>query len=905
MNRCFLSLLFLSFLLPLPAQKKILDHTVYDTWKSFGAISVTDDGKYAVCVVKEQEGRDQIIIRQLSSTKELVIRGGYQFSITPDQKYVVALIGRYYVERSNDRTAPAERASEGNLPKDTLAIISLDRFFVTRIAHVSGFKMGKDFSEYITFGSKTNDNEPFLVVYKLAGGEKDTIWHFVDYQFSKNGKALAIATASNKKDSTDFAKLWYIDLDKKYEKRVVSQNKAPYKGIALSESGRKLAFLAASDLYYYTFGADSATLLADKTKEGVPEQWGIAENQVPEFSKDEKRLFLKIAPIKKPNERSIPDSEKIQLDVWHWQDPYIQPRQLVNALYTQAKTYLSYIELDSPNRLHQLETEVIPNVSVPDNKNGRYALGYSGLNYRIQSDWDPYAGITYDLWILDLAGHTQKQIKTGLVGECHLSPFGNFLLCFDNNNGHYWGYSMATGKEVCLTANIPVDFWDRQFDYATKPGSYGTASWNEDETILVYDEFDIWKLDPSGVKAPENITKGVGREKNIRLRYLRTDPESQYIKPKEKLLLSVFDLTTKESGFCELDKSALKWLIIDKYIYSVPLQVKNRGVYLYTKSNFHTSPDLYVTDNGWKTETKLSDINPQMKEYKWGRAELVSWTTFDGKISEGILYKPEDFDPTKKYPMIVYHYQRLSGQLFRYYPPEPSSSSIIFPYYCSRGYIVFLPDVHYTTGYPGQSAYNYIVSGVEALCRNTWIDRERIGIQGHSWGGYQTAYLITRTNIFAAAVAAAGMTNLFSAYGGIRWGTGMSSQYLFEQWQGRIGKTIWEAPELYWDNSPIFFADKIETPVLMMHNDNDWAVPWYQSIEFFMALRRLQKPVWMLQYNGDNHYLFQRKNSKDLTIRYQQFFDHYLKGEPMPVWMKTGIPAVEKGVNMGLGYERD
>jgi dipeptidyl aminopeptidase/acylaminoacyl peptidase len=210
-----------------------------------------------------------------------------------------------------------------------------------------------------------------------------------------------------------------------------------------------------------------------------------------------------------------------------------------------------------------------------------------------------------------------------------------------------------------------------------------------------------------------------------------------------------------------------------------------------------------------------------------------------------------------------------------------------------------VPDVHYAPGIPGESAYNYICSGVEELCdRFEFIDRDRIGIDGQSWGGYQTSYLVTRTDMFACAGSGAPVSNMTSAFGGIRWGTGDSRQGQYELGQSRIGRTLWEAPQLYIANSPLFYADRVNTPLLIMHNDDDGAVPWYQGIEYFMALRRLEKPVWMLQYNGEAHNIRARKNRKDITIRLQQFFDHYLKGEPMPEWMKNGRPATKKGYDL-------
>lgn len=245
--------------------------------------------------------------------------------------------------------------------------------------------------------------------------------------------------------------------------------------------------------------------------------------------------------------------------------------------------------------------------------------------------------------------------------------------------------------------------------------------------------------------------------------------------------------------------------------------------------------------------------------------------------------------------MIIYYYERKSNDLYQYYAPAPSQSIINISFYCSRGYLVFVPDIVYKAGIPGECAYNCIVSGAENLAKNAWVDKDNIGIQGQSWGGYQTAYLVTRTNMFKAAEAGAPVANMTSAYGGIRWDSGMSRQFQYEHTQSRIGKTLWEAPELYITNSPLFKADKVETPLMIMHNDKDGAVPWYQGIEYFLALRRLGKKVWMLQYNNEGHNLRERRNQKDLSIRLQQYFDYYLKGEPMPAWMKEGIKASEKG----------
>jgi dipeptidyl aminopeptidase/acylaminoacyl peptidase len=256
---------------------------------------------------------------------------------------------------------------------------------------------------------------------------------------------------------------------------------------------------------------------------------------------------------------------------------------------------------------------------------------------------------------------------------------------------------------------------------------------------------------------------------------------------------------------------------------------------------------------------------------------------------QGVLIKPENFDPKKKYPMLVYIYERLSQSLHNFVDPRPGTS-INLSYYASNGYLVFLPDIAYKVGYPGQSALKCVLPGVQAIVDRGFVDEKAIGIQGHSWGGYQIAYMVTQTDRFKAVAAGAPVANMTSAYSGIRWGSGLPRQFQYERTQSRIGGSLWQYPLRFVENSPVFMADRVQTPVLMLHNDQDDAVPWQQGIEFFLALRRLDKEAYLFNYVGEPHGLRKRANQKDYTVRMQEFFDHHLRGAPRPAWMATGIP---------------
>ena len=340
-------------------------------------------------------------------------------------------------------------------------------------------------------------------------------------------------------------------------------------------------------------------------------------------------------------------------------------------------------------------------------------------------------------------------------------------------------------------------------------------------------------------------------------------------------------------------------LVLDERISGLN-KARNADAVIFTRQSFRRSPDVWYSTLEFQNVARLSRINPQQREYSWGSAELVDYQTTDGVPLQGILYKPDNFDPSKKYPLMVYFYERNSDNLHAYHTPAAGRSTINFSFYVSRGYALFIPDIPYKTGYPGKSALDAVVPGVEKIVSMGFVDKSKIGVQGHSWGGYQIAYLVTKTDLFACAESGAPVSNMTSAYGGIRWGSGMSRMFQYERTQSRIGQTLWEARELYLENSPLFFVEDINTPLLILHNDEDTAVPWYQGIELFVAMRRLNKPCWMLNYNGEPHWVMKPENRIDFARRMQQFFDHYLMDAPAPKWLVHGIPAIDKGKEFGF-----
>lgn len=918
--RLFLVTLLLISSALISAQKKVLDHTVYDGWKSLTNVNISHDGKISTALISPQEGDTTLVIRNNVSNKSLEIERINRYALSPDGAYTVGLLKAPFADR---RQARIDKKKGDDVPKDSLVIVNNANFSVQKIANVKSFKTPAEIAKHIAYTiefpkdttkeSKTKQKD-LLIVRNLQSGKEDTIRNSQLSVFNRYGNSLAATIVPEKKDSTDTHRVIFYDLlaDKIQD---ISRDSLDYKSLSFDEAGRQLVYIATGDtskieqksfdVRYFRVGADSATIIAGKQVSGLPQGWIFTENAAPSFSKSGNRIIIGSAPKQAPKDTTIVDFEMATLDVWSWHDPVVQPQQLVEMRRELNKTYTGIINPNQPNQYKLLANQVMPFCNISNEGDGRYALLYSNIPYLIETQWDIAA--KYDVWVYDLQEDKLVEVAKPLNARPMLSANGDFTTWWDGEAMQWYAYDNKLGNTVNLTKDIEVNFWNEKNDTPSLPGSYGIASWGEgDKYVFINDAYDIWKIDPTGAERAVNITQGAGRADSITFRYINTDRDKRFIEPKDVLLLSAFDNVSKEKGYYTLKQKGRKPLdkrVVDKYNFGGLLKAKNADSYVFQKSNFSTSPNLYYTNNLWKTDVKITDINPQMNDYNWGTAEMFNWTSFAGVPLQGIVYKPEDFDPAKKYPVMIYFYEQHSDNLYNYFTPAPSRSTVNIPFFVSRGYVVFTPDIHYTVGHPGNDAYNAIVAGAEALAQNSWVDKDNMAIQGQSWGGYQVAYLVTRTDMFKAAGSGAPVSNMTSAYGGIRWESGRSRQFQYEQTQSRIGATMMDSLDLYIENSPVFFADKVNTPLLIMHNDNDGAVPWYQGIEYFMVLRRLQKPVWMLQYNKEAHNLLHRRNAKDLSIRLQQFFDHYLKGEPEPSWMKNGVPATQKGKSWGYELE--
>jgi dipeptidyl aminopeptidase/acylaminoacyl peptidase len=779
----------------------------------------------------------------------------------------------------------------------------------------------------------TEEGTPLLLIDLQTGAER-RFPLTSEYLFSPGGNTLVIETTRRPADSMSKAAILWVNTATGAVDTLLKGFHDP-KNYALDEAGAQLAFVAQRDsapkaltkfyrLWYYTPGMDSAvvrasrTLIASALAAGpnhptpVPTErlgFTVSPDFTNTFSLDGSRLYFGLAPIRPPKDTNLVEWETAKLDVWNYQDDYLSPQQLVQVNNELKRSYLAVLPRGE-SRIVPLGDADCETVLPAREGNGRYALGMSSRGYRIQQQWEE--SNLQDIYLIDMQDGSRKEIKSHVRGGATLSPDGNYILWYDWKGHNWYTYSVTGDKITNITAGIRTPLYDEEDDHPDDPPPHGLMGWLEgDKAVYVYDKYDIWQCDPEGRTTPLCLTKSIGRRHHLSFRYVRLDGENggrrllrqdSALHAGQPLVLTVFDNQDMSQGYLLYALGSAFAPDTSRRLTAAQsfngfFKAKEAPVMGYLKGSFDKPYDVYIEDR------QYSHINPQQAAYNWLTVELHHWKMFDGKMSQGLLYKPENFDSTKKYPIIFYFYERDARTRYNYIAPQPVRASINIAYFVSNGYLVFDPDIFYKTGQPGEDAYNSVVSAAKYLSRFKWVDTARIGLQGHSWGGYQVAYLVTRTHQFAAAEAGAPVANMTSAYGGIRWETGISRQFQYERSQSRIGATLWQRPDLYLKNSPLFRADKVTTPLLMMHNDADGAVPWYQGIEYFSALRRLGKKVWLIEYNGEGHGLTERRDRKDWSIRLSQFFGYYLKGERPPRWMTEGVPATLKGIDWGLTAE--
>ena len=897
--------------------KKSMTPEVYAEWNKIRSVRISDDGDWAMYQIAKEVGDRTLKIYNTKEDKTYTFERVKNASFDQEGKYAAFMIEHPYEDVQNLKR---KKKKKDEMPKDTLCIYNLKEKFLTKIPNVKSYKMPSDWGGYIAFLlepdtehdtirtpiKESNTAGSKLIIRNLNTSQNDTLLYAKEYSFSDEKKGL-VATSIGAEGVLDQG-VYVYEFDQSNWKSILNA-KGDFYNLSWSDDAQQLAFTMDSDttehrirpyeLYYWNKNSKEARRIANQKSSFLPEDFNISNYTAPIFSKDGSRLIFRITPPPVLQDTALLEEEIVNVEVWNYNESKLYTMQ-ENSLSSDRKKDFTCIYFIGEDRYSIIGNETYDRLSFDEDYNARFVIAQHTESYEKERMWQGYGH--FDGYRIDLEKGKKEKFVTQARGRINRSPSGNYCFWYDASLEGHWCYDVRKNKTYQLTSKEIGVFGDEENDRPMDPRSYGYHEFSKDDKYLIlHDRYDIWLVDLENKEDPRRITSGREVEKVYRI--VDLDREGETTDLSKPLLLHVFDETDKSESYHSFDLASGRLLELYKgnvRLDRTPIKAKNSNAIITTVENYKIFPNLVFTDDTFQNMHTFSNVNPQQEEYLWGDIQLHSWTSETGQKLDGLVVLPENFDPQKKYPLLVNFYERSSDRLHRHRAPYANRSTINYTYYSSKGYVIFNPDVYYRIGYPGQSCYEAVVPGVQSLIEKGYIDEDRIGVQGHSWGGYQIADMLTKTDIFACAEAGAPVVNMVSAYGGIRWGSGMSRMFQYEKTQSRLGATLWERPDLYLENSPIFRMDKMNTPVLILHNDADGAVPWYQGIEYFTALRRLGKPSWMLNYNDEPHWPVKWQNRLDFNIRMEQFFDHYLMGASMPRWMRDGVPAIRKGIDSGL-----
>jgi len=915
----FVVLSFSGFIPALAKQKKALTFQDVMKFREIRDPAISQDGRWIVYSSYPDRGDGQVKVLSADGRKKFTMERGEKPVISRNGRWIATVVLPSSVELEKSR-----KKKEKEKPKEAMALLNTESGEMIQFEKVARFEFSED-SKWLAFhtapeNTKTKDSEKSkngekaekpgtpCVLYCLDSKEEkripwvevfafDSTAHYFAYAMSdslgeENGLYLLDLTQPDLPSSiVDFGRhMKYAELTWNNKQDLLA-----YVSASTTEKSKKDS--ASLFIWDPSQGQFSGVVTAD----GVPEGWRIPLKNELVWTLDGKRLFFGMKPDSQLPKETKSDEEKEavdlfdipsiledrELDVWHWNDPFIIPHQKKRWDKEKDRTYCAVYHLDS-GKVVPLADETLPEIEV--SQNPHVALGWSDVPYRKLITWE---GFFRDCSLVDLQDGSRKNVVSRLEGSVSLSPEGKFAVYYQDKDWHLYDCEKETTYN--LTEKLTVPFYDEDHDYPSPAPGYGMAGWvGGDEAVLIYDKYDIWQF--STVSGdPLNITGGRGRKDRTIFRIERLDPKQRFFQKDEKLLLSSYHDLQKHYGFYvgTVGTSDIRKLLEEKKRFQFLAKAKGANALIYTRESYTEFPDIWVGDTDFRSRRRISNENPQMAAFALGTAERVEWNSMDGLPLQGILIKPGNYEPGKRYPVLVYFYQLFSQRLYEFNSMAVNHRPN-FPFYASNGYALFLPDIRFEIGRPGFSAIKCLVPGVQKLIDMGIADPKAIALHGHSWSGYQTAFVITQTDIFCCAIAGAPVSNMTSAYSGIRWESGLARQFQYEQSQSRIGGSLWETPERYIENSPVFFADRVHTPLLVMFGDEDGAVPWYQGIELYLAMRRLGKECIFLEYRGEPHQPQKYPNKVDYAIKMKEYLDHYCKGTPPAKWIKEGVPYLGK-----------
>lgn len=852
------------------------------------------------------------IVRTMDTTKNFTIERGANGAFSNDELWFACFVRPKLVDQENAKT-PKDK------PKSSLALLNLETGTSKNFEKVKKFTFSEN-SKWLVYESDEEIEKDKKLKHKplgtnisfmhLKSGTEIKINNVLEYQFDSlsNYFFYSISNPDGNKDG-----LFYRNLNEEFapEYFIENKDKTIFSNLTYSDTAKVLVYTLSSirddgfpketTLKLWNPNTPNLTQIILENQK-LPKDWVIYHKNTLKFTKDGKRLWVGIKPISelydpekkeaKFNDTTLYNLDTIQnnsnLVFWHYLDKRIKTYEQTQWNKVKDRTYPALLNLQNRKLIPIADTK-IKTVEMCNNPN--FTIGYDPTPYELESNWNYDK---FDLYRINLSNGEKKLIATELQESANLSPNGAYTVFYKDSV--WYIYYNEPDSVFAVTKPIKTPMHDEDNDLPEKAQSYGFAGWFDGSNrILIYDKYDIWMFITDFPQNRYNLTAAYGRENKVQYRIVKLDPKKEFFEPIDTLLLTGFHTINKWQNFYFQDFRILgpeKLTYETHKFVSFLNKAKGNSSLIYSIESFSQFPDIQYVENVFKkndSTIRISNLNSQLEKYNWGTTELISYKDSRGNELQGFVMKPENFDPKKRYPVIIHYYDRFSDYMHRFQRPALNHrpNPIV---YLNDGYVMFYPDIIYTVGYPGYSAVDALVAGAKKLIELGIADPNAIGLQGHSWSGYQTSFIITQTDFFKAACAGAPVGNMTSAYSGIRLESGLARQFQYEKQQSRIGGNLWDSLDNYIQNSPIFFAPKVKTPLLIEFGDADDAVPWSQGIELFMALRRAGKPVFMLQYEKEPHIPRKYYNKVDYARRMKEFFDHYLKGTPPPKWILEGTP---------------
>jgi dipeptidyl aminopeptidase/acylaminoacyl peptidase len=849
------------------AQKKPLTDTSYLQWASVGNSLLSNDGKYV----------------------------SYQINNSPVGKNttVITSTNLSWERRFNNLSNPTFHTSRNiffAMKGDTLLEIKMGQNAVRKISHCKNYQIFTE-SKTDLLIYQLDDSKSTLIVQDMHKEREKVYAQVQNYLLNEKASALIIQQKTTANDSEN---LIWLDLQTLNSKSIW-KGESSEKHI-FDQRGQQMAFSTEkngfSSIYLYKNKTSTTQKIADDSSNGIANRLKISTKEIWFFDNSGKRIFLTLTD--KMSEIKHKDDDP---EVWNYLDqvPYPQYQKSGYIASGGSGRNLTVIDI-SENKIRQL-------LSGLQRVSGQYQLKmrcdsvFVYFNKSIKNKSLPDDGnehISYYLYFVGSGKSIPLKLDQakGLQSD-RISPDNKYLVYFDPIEDALLSYNIATKITKNISAKV-VEFGLLNLPRRKKSSPPTLLGWlPQAHSIWINGTYDIYQFDLDAEQPPLNLTQNEGERYNKVFTFNDKSDEDGLINNQKEYILWAFDLATKKIDFYKMNasKQNLKKIYSTNQYVRVPgsilpksefCKAANEEAYLFKFGSVNESPNYRFTKNFVKF-TNISDIYPE-RDYNWFYSELMTYKDLDGNDCQGILYKPENFDPQKKYPVITYIYQEQANSLHQFISPEPSRVGFNIPILVNKGYLIFKPNVYQADGNFSQTLTSVLV-GMDFLIKYDWVDSKNLALFGHSLGGYETSYIITKTSRFKAAVAAAPITNLTSYYTDNAGGGDIQGSYIRTILVDRLEKNIAK----YIEYSPILYTQNISTPLLLMHNRDDGSVRYLQSSQMFNQLRSIQKPVWLVSYKNEGHTLGDLHNQLDFQRKVEDYFGHYLKGMVLPEWMSQPI----------------